>query len=61
MSILHGNRQSEEVSRVRTYEAKRQNEVLLILLLDEVMEKPCRNVDVNNLVCNNDHPLIYLI
>ena len=23
------------------------------------MDKPCRNVDVNNLVCNNDHPFHY--
>ena len=42
-----------------TYEAKRQNEVFSILLLDEVMDKPCCNVDVNNLVCNNVHPLHY--
>ncbi len=23
------------------------------------MDKPCRNVEVNNLVCNNDHPFHY--
>ena len=42
-----------------TYEAKRQNEILPILLLDEFMDKPCCNVDVDNLVCNNDHPFHY--
>jgi hypothetical protein len=42
-----------------TYEAKRQNEVLSISLLDEVIAKPSRNVNVYNLVCNNDHPFHY--